>query len=108
MKKESGENVAGGDGHKPMQIASKFSLGVKLAIDDGSVRIEEVIEGSAAERDGLKNGDLLQKANGKALDGRIDWHALTNRRPHQLRTHPRRQNDDGEGETESAVSNWFG
>ena len=24
---------------------------------------------SAAERDGLKNGDLLLKANGKALDG---------------------------------------
>lgn len=70
LKKESGESAAaGGDGHKPMQIASKFSLGVKLAIDDGSVRIEEVIEGCAAERDGLKNGDLLLKANGKALDG---------------------------------------
>jgi C-terminal processing protease CtpA/Prc len=71
LKKETGEKVAGGDGHKPMQIASKFSLGVKLAIDDGSVRIDEVIEGSAAARDGLKNGDLLLKANGKALDGEL-------------------------------------
>ena len=54
---------------KPDSSSSpKFSLGVKLAIgDNGRVQIDEVIAGSAAERDGLKNGDLLLKGNGKSL-----------------------------------------
>jgi C-terminal processing protease CtpA/Prc len=63
VRKESGmpaANAAAG--------GAKFSLGVALEIhDDGLIRIDRVLPGSAAERAGLKGGDLLKKANGKSL-----------------------------------------
>ena len=46
-----------------------FSLGVKMRIDDEEVVIEEVIADSAAERDGLKAEDLIQKIGGKEVAG---------------------------------------
>ena len=43
----------------------KFSLGVAMAPGpDGTVEVSRVVPGSAAERDGLLEGDLLVSANG--------------------------------------------
>jgi C-terminal processing protease CtpA/Prc len=47
---------------------AKFTLGVKLDIgDDGRVKILEVLPGGAAERAGLRAGDMLAKIAGKEL-----------------------------------------
>ncbi len=47
---------------------AQFTLGVQLKVEeDGPIKIESVIPGGAAEKAGLKAGDLLLKANGKPL-----------------------------------------
>jgi CubicO group peptidase (beta-lactamase class C family) len=47
---------------------AKFTLGVRLDIgDERGVRIVEVVAGGAAERDGLRAGDVLVKIAGKPL-----------------------------------------
>jgi CubicO group peptidase (beta-lactamase class C family) len=47
---------------------AKFTLGVKLDVgDDERVKIVEVVPGGAAERDGLRAGDVLVKIAGKPL-----------------------------------------
>jgi CubicO group peptidase (beta-lactamase class C family) len=47
---------------------AKFSLGIKLEMtDEGQVKIAEVIAGGAAQRDGLRDGDLVISAAGQAL-----------------------------------------
>jgi CubicO group peptidase (beta-lactamase class C family) len=46
----------------------KFSLGIEMVPGpDGTVKVERVVAGSAAERDGLASGDLLVKAGGVAF-----------------------------------------
>ena len=48
--------------------SSKFSLGIAMAVDaDGSVAIQRVVEGSAADKSGLKVGDQLVSANGESM-----------------------------------------
>ena len=45
---------------------AKFALGVMLDVGEaGRVRIDGLVAGGAAERDGLKVGDILLKAGGK-------------------------------------------
>jgi CubicO group peptidase (beta-lactamase class C family) len=47
---------------------SKFTLGVILDVGDGGrVKLQEVVAGGAAERAGLRVGDVLLKAAGKPL-----------------------------------------
>jgi CubicO group peptidase (beta-lactamase class C family) len=47
---------------------AKFSLGIQLEVqDEGPVKIANVVPGGAAERGGLKAGDVLIKAAGKPL-----------------------------------------
>ena len=46
----------------------KFSLGIAMAPGpDGTVEVSRVVPGSAAERDGLREGDLLVTAGGTAF-----------------------------------------
>lgn len=46
----------------------KFSLGIEMKVEaDGGVTIQRVMPGSAAERDGLKEGDVLLAANGEKV-----------------------------------------
>ncbi len=46
----------------------KFALGVMLDVQEGGrVRIDGLVPGGAAEKDGLKTGDVLLKAGGKPL-----------------------------------------
>ena len=45
----------------------KFSLGIMMNVQNDHVSIERVIEGSAAQRDGLLQGDVLLAAGGRAL-----------------------------------------
>ncbi len=46
----------------------RFSLGIEFGIeDDGRVLAQRVLPGSAAERGGLRSGDLLRRVNGKPL-----------------------------------------
>jgi CubicO group peptidase (beta-lactamase class C family) len=46
----------------------RFTIGVQLAVtDDGPLKVEGVIPGGAAEKAGLRSGDLLLSANGKPL-----------------------------------------
>src|SRR6516225_5990590 len=48
--------------------APKFSLGIKLDVqDNGRVKVLEVVPSGAAERDGLRAGDVLLKAGDKLL-----------------------------------------
>jgi CubicO group peptidase (beta-lactamase class C family) len=48
---------------------ARFTLGVKLDVgDNGRLRIAELIPGGAAERQGLRAGDVLLKAGGKELE----------------------------------------
>jgi CubicO group peptidase (beta-lactamase class C family) len=50
------------------QPVAKFTLGVAMEIGEGgSVRVEQVLPGSAAERDGLQVGDVLISVDGKPL-----------------------------------------
>jgi C-terminal processing protease CtpA/Prc len=60
LSKAGGEKAASAE-------APKYSVGVKLEIDGGTVTVAETIKGSPAERDGIKAGDRLVKVNGKAL-----------------------------------------
>ena len=48
--------------------AGKFTLGVMLDVgDSGKVKVDKVIPGGAAERAGLRAGDVLLEAGGKPL-----------------------------------------
>lgn len=50
--------------------AGKFTLGVMLAVEDGGqVKIDGLVAGGAAEKAGLKVGDVLLKAGGKPVGG---------------------------------------
>ncbi len=46
---------------------NKYSLGIRMDINESGVHITEVISGSAAERDGIRAGDTLISAGGKSL-----------------------------------------
>jgi CubicO group peptidase (beta-lactamase class C family) len=47
---------------------ARFSLGIQLEmVDDGKVKIANVMGGGAAERDGLRAGDLVISVAGKAI-----------------------------------------
>ncbi len=53
-------------GRKP----PKFALGVEMDVqDDGRVKVLKVVPGGAAERGGLRAGDVLLEAAGKPLGG---------------------------------------
>lgn len=46
----------------------KFTLGIEFEPrEDGTIAVHRLIPGGAAERDGLKEGDVLRSANGAAL-----------------------------------------
>jgi carboxyl-terminal processing protease len=52
-------------------------LGLSVAMEDGAVKVQTVMEGTPAERAGIKNGDYLTHINGKliydvALDEAVD------------------------------------
>jgi len=48
---------------------AKFALGIEMDVQDsGLVLIQNVTPGGAAERDGLRKGDILIKAGGQKLD----------------------------------------
>lgn len=50
------------------QPVGRFTLGVAMEIGEGgSIRVEQVLPGSAAERDGLQVGDVLISVDGKPL-----------------------------------------
>jgi CubicO group peptidase (beta-lactamase class C family) len=47
---------------------AKFTLGVQFNVEEGKpVKVESVVKGGAAERAGLRPGDVLLKAAGKSL-----------------------------------------
>jgi CubicO group peptidase (beta-lactamase class C family) len=47
---------------------AKFTLGIMFDVgDDGRVKVENVVSGGAADRAGLRTGDVLLKAAGKPL-----------------------------------------
>jgi serine protease Do len=48
---------------------SRPFLGVTTEKTDGGVRVTEVVEGSAAEKAGLKEGDIITKINDKKIEG---------------------------------------
>ncbi len=49
------------------ESAAPFSLGVQLGFDGGRLSLAEVVQGSAAERDGLLQDDVIIGINGKPL-----------------------------------------
>jgi CubicO group peptidase (beta-lactamase class C family) len=53
------------------RVLPKFSLGAQIDVDDGGqIKIVKVVPGGAAERGGLRAGDVLLKAGGKPLGDR--------------------------------------
>ncbi len=50
--------------------ANKAFLGIRMEDDDNGVRIERVLPGGAAQRNGLKEGDVIMSLNGRAIDNR--------------------------------------
>jgi len=50
-------------GRKP----AKYLVGIQFAADDGKVTIRQVIPGGAAERDGLKSGDVVITIAGQSV-----------------------------------------
>lgn len=48
--------------------ANKAFLGIRMEIDDNGVRIERVLPGGAAQRNGMKEGDVIMSLNGRAVD----------------------------------------
>jgi serine protease Do len=50
--------------------APSGALGVQLSSDDDAARIAQVMAGSAAERAGMKAGDIVVQVNDKAIKGR--------------------------------------
>lgn len=49
------------------QSSPKFSLGIGLAPGDGAATLTQIAPGSAAERDGLRAGDVLTGIDGKPV-----------------------------------------
>jgi CubicO group peptidase (beta-lactamase class C family) len=49
------------------EFRPRFSLGIQMEPQDNGVRLVEVVPGSAAGRDGLRAGDILLSANGRAM-----------------------------------------
>ncbi len=48
----------------------KYTLGIELDVQaDGRVKVLKVVPGGAAERDGLRGGDILLKAADRELAG---------------------------------------
>ena len=53
-----------------MNIASQLSgVGVVITTKDGKISIEDVIEGSPADKNGLKIGDIILKIDGNSVSG---------------------------------------
>lgn len=48
--------------------ANKAFLGIRMEPDGNGVRIERVLPGGAAERNGMKAGDVIMSLNGRAVD----------------------------------------
>jgi len=51
-----------------MEGANKAFMGIRMAEDDNGVRIEHVLPGGAAKRNGMKSGDVIMSLNGRAVD----------------------------------------
>ena len=56
----------------PQDSCPVGALGVRLA-DGKAAKIEDVMEGSAAEKAGLQVGDVIAKVNGKEISGARTW-----------------------------------
>jgi S1-C subfamily serine protease len=52
-----------------MDGANKAFMGIRMAKDDNGVRIEHVFQGGAAQRNGMKSGDVIMSLNGRTVDG---------------------------------------
>ena len=53
-----------------MNIASQLSgIGVVIASVDGKIKVEDIIEGSPADKSGLKIDDIIVKINGNSVAG---------------------------------------
>lgn len=48
--------------------AHKAFLGIRMEIDGNGVRIERVLPSGAAQRNGMKQGDVIMSVNGRAVD----------------------------------------
>lgn len=51
-----------------MDGANKAFMGIRMAEDGNGVRIEHILPGGAAQRNGMKLGDVIMSLNGRAVD----------------------------------------
>jgi len=51
-----------------MEGASKAFLGIRMKEEDNGVRVEHVIPGGAAHRNGMKTGDVILSLNGRPMN----------------------------------------
>lgn len=51
-----------------MEGANKAFMGIRMAEDDNGVRIERILPGGAAQRNGMKPGDVIMSLNGRTVD----------------------------------------
>ena len=51
-----------------MEGSNKAFMGIRMAEDDNGVRIEHILPGGAAQRNGMKSGDVIMSLNGRAVD----------------------------------------
>ncbi|MEJ7592666.1 MAG: trypsin-like peptidase domain-containing protein [Planctomycetaceae bacterium] len=51
-----------------MEGANKAFMGIRMAEDGNGVRIEHILPGGAAQRNGMKLGDVIMSLNGRAVD----------------------------------------
>ena len=51
-----------------MEGAKKAFMGILMEEDDNGVRIKHILPGGAAQRNGMKSGDVIMSLNGRAVD----------------------------------------
>ena len=56
-----------------MEGANKAFMGIRMGEDGNGVRIEHILPGGAAQRNGMKPGDVIMSLNGRAV---VDMRAL--------------------------------